>query len=88
VKAVLSVLLFGLLYEIVARSGWFAQALVPTLRWCAHAVDDARRRHDGGHAINTLYRVFAGLAAAAGFGLALGFSWRATPRWSGFSCRS
>src|SRR4029079_7259521 len=26
-----------------------------------------------GHAINTLYRVFAGLAAAAGFGLVLGF---------------
>ena len=73
-KALFSVLLFALFYEIVARSGWFAQALVPTLPVVAHTL--WTMLGDGtmeGHAMNTLYRVFVGLAAAAGVGLVLGF---------------
>jgi NitT/TauT family transport system permease protein len=73
-KAALSVAVFLLLYEVMARTGWFAAALVPTLPavvrtlWAMLA--------DGtmaAHAINTLYRVFAGLALASGVGLVLGF---------------
>jgi NitT/TauT family transport system permease protein len=74
VKAVFSVLIFAFLYEIVARSGWFAQALVPTLPAVARTL--WAMLADGsmaGHALNTLYRVFAGLALAAGIGLVLGF---------------
>lgn len=73
-KAVFSVLIFAFLYEIVARSGWFAQALVPTLPAVARTL--WAMLADGsmaGHALNTLYRVFAGLALAAGIGLVLGF---------------
>jgi NitT/TauT family transport system permease protein len=73
-KAAFSVLVFALLYEIVARSGWFAQALVPTLPVVAGTL--WTMLGDGtmaAHAMNTLYRVFAGLALAAGVGLVLGF---------------
>ena len=73
-KAIFSILAAAAVYEVVARGGWFAAALVPTLPavvrtlWAMLA--------DGtmaGHALNTLYRVFAGLALAASFGLVLGF---------------
>ena len=73
-KSVLSVGIFLALYEAVARSGWFAPALVPPLMlvgktlWAMLA--------DGsmaGHALNTLFRVFSGLALAAASGLVLGF---------------
>jgi len=73
-KSVLSVGIFLALYEAVARSGWFAPALVPPLMlvgktlWAMLA--------DGsmaGHALNTLFRVFSGLARAAASGRVLGF---------------
>jgi NitT/TauT family transport system permease protein len=73
-KALISIFAFGLLYELTARSGWFAPALVPSLAivvrtlWAMLA--------DGsmaGHALNTLFRVFSGLALAAATGLVLGF---------------
>jgi NitT/TauT family transport system permease protein len=73
-KAFLSVSIFVLAYEAVARTGWFAAALVPTLPTVAQTL--WAMLADGsmaGHAISTLYRVFAGLALAAGFGLVLGF---------------
>lgn len=73
-RAALSLLAFALLYEAVARSGWFAQALVPTLPMVARTL--WAMLADGsmaGHAGNTLYRVFAGLALAASCGLVLGF---------------
>ncbi len=73
-KAIISIVVAAVLYEAVARSGWFAAALVPTLPavgrtlWAMLA--------DGtmaGHAVNTLWRVFAGLGLAAATGLVLGF---------------
>jgi NitT/TauT family transport system permease protein len=73
-KALASVVLAGILYESVARSGGFAAALVPTLPTVAHTL--WAMLADGSmaeHAANTLYRVFAGLAAAACVGLVLGF---------------
>jgi len=70
----ISIVLAGLLYEAVARSGWFAAALVPTVPTVAHTL--WAMIADGtmaGHALNTLYRVFAGLALASVSGLVLGF---------------
>ena len=73
-RTLLSIGVFLLLYELVARSGWFAAALVPTLPVAAKTLvsmlfDGSMARHAG----NTLYRVFAGLALACAFGLVLGF---------------
>ena len=73
-KALISVGLFLLLYELTARSGWFAAALVPTLPVAATTLwtmlaDGSMARH----ALNTLFRVFSGLALAALTGLVLGF---------------
>ena len=62
------------LYDAVARSGWFAPALVPTLETVASTVWTMLR--DGtmeGHALATLVRVFTGLTLAAVTGLVLGF---------------
>jgi len=64
-----------LAYELVARSGWFAAALVPTLPTIAHTLwtmlaDGSMERH----AASTLARVFSGLALAAAAGLVLGFA--------------
>jgi NitT/TauT family transport system permease protein len=73
-RALISLALFAVLYEAVARSGWFAPALVPTLPAVAARLYDMLA--DGSmaeHALNTLYRVFAGLALAAVTGLILGF---------------
>ena len=73
-KSVLSVGIFLALYEAIARSGWFAPALVPPLvvvgktLWAM--LGDGTM---GRHALNTLFRVFSGLALAAATGLVLGF---------------
>jgi NitT/TauT family transport system permease protein len=73
-KSVLSVGIFLVLYEAIARSGWFAPALVPPLvvvgktLWAM--LEDGTM---GRHALNTLLRVFSGLALAAATGLVLGF---------------
>lgn len=73
-RALLSIGIFLAVYESVARSGWFAPALVPTLEVSLQTLwamlgDGSMAKHAG----NTLYRVFAGLALASGFGLVLGF---------------
>jgi NitT/TauT family transport system permease protein len=74
VKALVSIVLAAILYEAIARSGWFAAALVPTLPTVARTLWTMLA--DGtmaGHAINTLWRVFFGLGLAAVTGLVLGF---------------
>jgi len=74
VKAIFSILAAAAVYEVVARGGWFAAALVPTLPAVARTL--WAMLADGtmaGHALSTLYRVFAGLALAAALGLVLGF---------------
>jgi len=61
------------LYEALARSGWFAAALMPTLPQVASAL--AASLADGtmiGHTMSTLYRVLFGLALAIVAGLPLG----------------
>jgi NitT/TauT family transport system permease protein len=72
-KALISIVIAAAAYEALARSGWFAAALVPTLPavgatlWAMLA--------DGSmadHALNTLYRVLAGLALAIATGIVLG----------------
>jgi NitT/TauT family transport system permease protein len=73
-KAAFSIGIFLVVYEIVARSGWFAAALVPTLPVAATTLwtmlaDGSMARH----ALNTLFRVFSGLGLAALTGLVLGF---------------
>lgn len=73
-RAVFSILIAAALYEAVARSGWFASALVPTLPVVFQTLWSMLA--DGSmadHALNTLYRVFAGLALALSIGLLLGF---------------
>jgi NitT/TauT family transport system permease protein len=73
-KPLLSIGLFLLLYELTARTGWFAAALVPKLSivfstlWTSLSDGTMER-----HALNTLFRVFSGLALAAATGLVLGF---------------
>ena len=73
-RTLASILLAALVYEVIARSGWFAAALVPTLPAIARTLwtmlgDGTMERH----ALNTLARVFSGLTLAALTGLALGF---------------
>lgn len=73
-RTLLSIVVAGLVYEALARSGWFAPALVPTLPTIARTLwtmlgDGSMERH----ALNTLVRVFGGLALAALTGLVLGF---------------
>jgi NitT/TauT family transport system permease protein len=73
-RALVSLALAAILYELVARSGWFAPALVPTLPAIAGTLWSMLL--DGtmeAHALNTLARVFAGLALAVVMGLVLGF---------------
>jgi NitT/TauT family transport system permease protein len=74
VRALVSVLAAAALYEAVARSGWFAPALVPTLPAIAATLwamlaDGTMERH----VLNTLARMLAGLALAIATGLVLGF---------------
>lgn len=73
-RALFSILVAAALYEAVARSGWFAPALVPTLpvvgqTLFALLVDGTMWNH----AAATVGRVFFGLALAAITGLVLGF---------------
>jgi NitT/TauT family transport system permease protein len=73
-KTFISLLAAALLYEAVARSGWFAPALVPSLPAVARTLWGMLG--DGtmeGHALATLGRVFTGLALASLTGLVLGF---------------
>ena len=73
-KALISVGLFLFLYELTARSGWFAAALVPTLPVVLQTLWDTLADGTmGRHALNTLFRVFSGLGLAALTGLVLGF---------------
>jgi NitT/TauT family transport system permease protein len=68
-----SLLFVAALYEILARSGAFAPALLPTLPTVARALIDGL--WDGSlpaHAFATLNRVLAGLALALGLALPLG----------------
>jgi len=61
------------LYEALARSGWFAPALMPTLPRIADALIGSLQ--DGSmiaHAAATLYRVLTGLGLAVAAGLPLG----------------
>ena len=73
-RTLASILIALFLYEIVARSGWFAAALVPTLPAIARTLWGMLA--DGtmeNHALATLGRVFVGLSLAAFTGLVLGF---------------
>jgi NitT/TauT family transport system permease protein len=68
-----SLLLAALFYEVLARSGAFAPALLPTLGGVGRALFDGVL--DGTlptHALSTLYRVLIGLALAIGIALPLG----------------
>jgi NitT/TauT family transport system permease protein len=72
-RGALSLLVLATLYEAVARSGYFAPALMPTLGTVAQTLFDSIR--DGSilvHAGVTLYRVVAGFALAVFIGLPLG----------------
>src|SRR6185503_19789103 len=72
-RAAVTLLLAAALYEALARSGWFAPALMPTLPKVAAALVAALA--DGSmiaHAAATLYRVLFGLALAIVAGLPLG----------------
>jgi len=83
-KAAMSIAVALLLYEVLARSGLFAAALVPTLPAIAKALwsmlaDGSMLKHAGA----TLYRVALGLGLAATLGLALGVlmgRWRPAER--------
>ncbi len=72
-RAFLSLAVAAALYELLARSGLFAAALLPTIPAIARALvsmlADGSMLH---HAAATLYRVLVGLGLAAAFGLALG----------------
>jgi NitT/TauT family transport system permease protein len=72
-RAAVTLLLAAALYEALARSGWFAPALMPTLPKVAGALFAGLR--DGtlpGHAAATLYRVLLGLALATVAAVPLG----------------
>jgi NitT/TauT family transport system permease protein len=72
-RGVLTLLLAAALYEALARSGWFAPALMPTLPKVAGTLVTALL--DGSmlaHAVTTLYRVLFGFALAILAGLPLG----------------
>jgi NitT/TauT family transport system permease protein len=72
-RAAATLLAAAALYEPLARSGWFAPALMPTLPKVASAL--LASLADGtmiGHAASTLYRVLTGLALAIVAGLPIG----------------
>ncbi len=72
-RGAISVLVLATIYEVVARSGYFAPALMPTLGTVAQTLFDSVC--DGSiimHAAATLYRVIAGFALAVAVGLPLG----------------
>lgn len=72
-RRTMGVVLVGLLWEVVARSGLFAPALAPTVETITAAL--ARMTLDGTlvwHLLFTLYRVVSGLVLAAAVGIPLG----------------
>jgi NitT/TauT family transport system permease protein len=72
-RAAATLALAALVYEALARSGWFAPALMPTLPKVAATLVGVLA--DGsmlGHAAATLYRVLSGLALAVVVALPLG----------------
>ena len=72
-RTAVTLLAVAALYEALARSGWFAPALMPTLPKVGNALVGALA--DGsmvGHAASTLYRVLSGLVLAVVAGLPLG----------------
>jgi NitT/TauT family transport system permease protein len=72
-RGALSLLVLAALYEAVARSGYFAPALMPPLGTVAQTLFDSIL--DGSilvHAGVTLYRVVAGFGLAVAIGLPLG----------------
>lgn len=72
-RAAITIALALALYEALARSGWFAPALMPTLPkvWSAlvASIADGTMIH---HAASTLYRVLFGLSLAVVAGIPLG----------------
>ncbi len=72
-RGTLSLIAVATFYELVARSGYFAPALMPQLGTVAQTLFDSIR--DGSmlhHAAATLYRVVIGFALAVAVGLPLG----------------
>jgi NitT/TauT family transport system permease protein len=72
-RGVLTLLLAAAIYEALARSGWFAPALMPTLEKIAGKLVAVLA--DGSmlaHAVTTLYRVLFGFSLAILAGLPLG----------------
>jgi NitT/TauT family transport system permease protein len=72
-RGVLTLLLAAAIYEALARSGWFAPALMPTLEKIAATLFAVLS--DGSmlaHAATTLYRVLFGFSLAILVGLPLG----------------
>jgi NitT/TauT family transport system permease protein len=72
-RTAVTLLAVAALYEALARSGWFAPALMPTLPKVANAL--LASLADGtmiAHAGSTLYRVLSGLALAVVAALPLG----------------
>jgi NitT/TauT family transport system permease protein len=72
-RGILTLLILAGAYEAVARSGYFAPALMPTLGTVAQTLFESLR--DGSmiaHAGATLYRVLVGFAFAVAIGLPLG----------------
>jgi NitT/TauT family transport system permease protein len=72
-RGLTSIIVVAALYEAVARSGYFAPALMPTLGTVAHTL--LAMVLDGtmfGHAAATLYRVLLGFGLAVAAGLPLG----------------
>jgi NitT/TauT family transport system permease protein len=73
VRAAVTLACAAALYEALARSGWFAPALMPTLPQVAGAL--AAAIADGtmlAHTMSTLYRVLFGLTLAIVAGLPIG----------------
>jgi len=73
IRATVTLLAAAALYEALARSGWFAPALMPTLPKIAATLIAVLA--DGtliAHAAATLYRVLVGLGLAVAVGLPLG----------------
>ena len=72
-RGALTLIVAAALYDVLARSGYFPQALTPTLPAIAHTL--LASLADGSmilHAAATLYRVLIGFGLAVGIGLPLG----------------
>ncbi len=72
-RGAITLIVVAAIYEVIARSGHFAAALMPPLGTVAQTLIDSLL--DGtilGHAAATLYRVLVGFALAVAVGLPLG----------------